>query len=115
MINFRKAGNFYSVYDDDAIILHSLFKYKIKDDRVGFPVASIDKIIDKLNMLNIDYKIDNEETHFTNNKYNFYLIEAKNRVKMYYKVEEIMKKIEKLDFNQLNELITIIDGYLNES
>ena len=36
MIIFRKSGNFYQVFDDDAIILHSLFKYKINEiiDRI---------------------------------------------------------------------------------
>lgn len=38
MIIFRKSGNFYQVFDDDAIILHSLFKYKINEiiDRITF-------------------------------------------------------------------------------
>ena len=69
MITFRKQGNFYSVFDDDAIILHSLFNYKIKDSRVGFPISSIDKIESKLKELHVDYKLNDTITHFDDNNY----------------------------------------------
>lgn len=114
MVVFRKAGNFYSVFDDDAIIIHALFKYKIKDGRVGFPVNSISKITDKLNELHIDYKLDNINTHFDDNKYDYYLVDSKNKMALGYKIDEIIDKINNAEFNQLNELIELIDNFFNE-
>lgn len=114
MIIFRKAGNFYSVFDDDAIILHSLFMYKIKDSRVGFPINSIDKVVDKLNELHIDYKLDNVVTNFEDNKYSNYLVMSKNKVALDYKIKEIEEKISTLEFNELSDLIEVIDRFINE-
>ena len=114
MIIFRKAGNFYSVFDDDAIILHSLFHYKIKDNRVGFPINSIEKVIDKLKTLHVDYKLDDIITHFEDNKYDFILIDSKNKVSLDYKINEIIDKINNSDYNTLNKLIELIDKFYNE-
>ena len=114
MIIFRKAGNFYSVFDDDAIILHSLFKYKIKDNRVGFPINSIEKVTDKLKELHVDYKLDDMITHFEDNKYDYILVDSKNKISLDYKINEIMEKIENSDYNTLNKLIELIDNFYNE-
>ena len=114
MIIFRKAGNFYSVYDNDAIILHSLFKYKIKDNRVGFPISTIDKVTDKLKELHVDYKLDDIITHFEDNKYENILIDSKNKISLDYKINEIISKIENSDYNTLNKLIELIDNFYNE-
>ena len=111
MIIFRKSGNFYCVFDEDAIILHSLFKYKLKDSRVGFPISSINKVIDKLNELHIDYKLDNEVTNFEDNKYDYVLIDSKNKLSLEYKIDEIMEKIQTSDYNTLNKLIEVIDNF----
>lgn len=113
-IVFRKAGNFYSVFDDDAIILHSLFKYKIKDNRVGFPLNSIIKVTDKLKELHIDYRLDDITSHFDDNMYNYYLIDSKNKFSLDYKINEIQEKINNANYNQLNDLIELVDNYFNE-
>ena len=111
MITFRKAGNFYLVFDDDAYILHSLFKYKINDGRVGFSLSRIDKVVNKLRNLHIDYKLDNIITHFEDNKYDYYLMESKNRISIDYKINEIIEKIETSDYNTLTKLIELIDNF----
>lgn len=36
-LKIRKNGLFYDVFNEDVIILHYLFGYKIKDNRVSFP------------------------------------------------------------------------------
>ncbi len=114
MIIFRKSGNFYSVFDDDAIILHSLFNYKIKDSRVGFPVNSIDKVTEKLKELHIDYKLDDIIIHFEDNKYDNVLIESKNKSSLDYKIREIEDRINNSDYNTLNKLIEVIDRFFDE-
>lgn len=37
-LKIRKNGLFYEVFNEDAKILHYLFGYKIKDNRVSFPI-----------------------------------------------------------------------------
>lgn len=113
-IIFRKSGNFYSVYDEDAFIIHNLFHYKIKDDRVGFPINSIEKVTEKLNELHINYFLEKEDFLFDDNKYEDYLIESKNKIYLDQKIAIINQKIQKANFNQLNELIEIIDRFFYE-
>lgn len=47
---------FFKTMDDDALIIHYLFKYKIYDDKyVAFPLKGISKVTNKFNDLNISY------------------------------------------------------------
>lgn len=114
MIIFRKSGNFYSVYDNDAIILHYLFGYKIKESRVGFPLSSIEKVVAKLDELHVNYRFQDKEMVFEDNKYDNLLIESKNKISLDYKINEIESKINSLDYNKLNGLLELIETYLNE-
>lgn len=76
---FMKVGNFYQTFDDDAVIMNYLFGYKIKDNRVGFPISSFNKIINKLDKSNINYFIDDIEKRFDNNNYSS-LLEKSNDI-----------------------------------
>ena len=57
----RKIGGFYQAFDDDALIMSYLFNYKIINYRCGFPISSINKVIEKLEELNINYILKQEE------------------------------------------------------
>lgn len=54
-------GNFYVTFDNDAIIMSSIFNYKVKEFKnlviVGFPVNSLYKIISRLDSLKINYLV----------------------------------------------------------
>lgn len=56
-----KTGQFYSAYDTDAEIIAFLNKYKIINKKgyqtCGFPLKSLNKVIDKLDIEEINYKI----------------------------------------------------------
>ena len=75
-----KAGVFYICINDDAFILNKLFGYKIKEfnnyKRIGFPINSLNKVLKRLERLNINYIVyDNKiitKVNFTNNSYNKY-------------------------------------------
>ena len=44
-----KSGRFYNTYGDDSIILNYLFGYKIiKENKVGFPINSLVKVLNTL-------------------------------------------------------------------
>ncbi len=75
-----KIGIFYETYNNDALIINKLFKYKVKKigdfDRVGFPINSYDKVIKKLNECKINYVVIDGGTFskkFLKNNYKKYL------------------------------------------
>lgn len=56
-----KSGSFYITYENDAIIFNKIFSYQNINNKVGFPIRSIDKIMNSLNEKNISYIIDNND------------------------------------------------------
>ena len=113
-ILFRKNGLFYEVYDEDAIIINYLFNYKIKNNRVGFPISSHEKVINKLKEENIKYKDIDNEYNPDNNRYNELLLLSRDKVNLEKKVNEIINKIDKLDEEKLNKLLDIIKEFIDE-
>ena len=61
------------MYDDDCYIINYFFGYKIKEDRVGFPINSINKVVNVLEDNHISYEIKNKKSIDFNNKKNNYL------------------------------------------
>lgn len=47
-LEIRKIGNFYYVFDDDCYVLYNLFKYKIQNNKTGFPISALNKVINTL-------------------------------------------------------------------
>ena len=47
-VRLRKHGKFYATYDDDALVVHGIFKYKICNGRVGFPESALGKVTNVL-------------------------------------------------------------------
>ena len=47
-IVLRKSGGFYICFDDDAIVVSYLCNYKINNGKVGFPLNTINKVLDRL-------------------------------------------------------------------
>ena len=70
-----KNGSFYITFCDDALILNYLFNYKVINNKVGFPISNLDKVLSKLDSNNISYYIDdnynnilyNAKTNYFNN------------------------------------------------
>lgn len=103
-----KSGTFYITFSNDALILNNLFSYEIKNDKLGFPINTIDKIINKLNDESINYTIYNDEKdiivkEFNNNKYfEFYKISKDDEYNKS-KIEILIRRIEFLiDYDKDN-------------
>ena len=78
-----KVGNFYHIYDEDAIIMFYLFKYKLIDNKGGFPIRSLEKVINKLIKNGINYYVDEDNfKRFDNNSY----LELLDKSKLYYEL-----------------------------
>lgn len=112
-----KIGNFYEVYNNDAIIISYLFNYKIKtlssnDITCGFPLVSISKvkyILDKkyINYIIIDKAHNYEEIEKNDfkkkNKYNDLYNDANTFID---KINRI-NKIKNYLLNNANKIIEV--------
>lgn len=116
----RKSGGFYNVFDGDAIIVSYLTGYKITDGRCGFPLNSLNKVINLLDDNKINYivkenMIDKEKKNYKkNNKYNKILDKGKKKINIDYRVSIIMNRIKELSYDKLSSLLDIIEEYINE-
>lgn len=114
-----KSGNFYLSFDEDAIIMNKVFNYKINNlksnIKVGFPVNSLNKCLEKLKNLNINFLIidNNEIIKKQNNDINnfsnylggvFEYISINNKIKS---INEFIKSMN--DNNKKIELIHKIE------
>ena len=113
-ISILKTGNFYNIYNDDCYILYYLFNYKIINNKLGFPLSSLPKVINTLENKKINYSIDNNEITFRNNNYLKYLNLGKEKYNTTLARKTIEEKIKRLSKKQANELFNIIKRYLDE-
>ena len=107
----RKSGGFYAVYDD-VYILNYFFGYKIKEDRVGFPINSINKVINVLEDNHISYEIKNEVYVDFNNRNNYkkFIDIGKKKYNLRYRVESIINNIDKLEEDKIDSILDYIEG-----
>ena len=112
-----KAGNFYYTYYNDAYIISYIFKYQIRDNRVGFPINAKDKIIKVLNKYEIGYiEVLNDNliySYLSNNKYNIKLKEAKESLDLNKSLEDLFKLIE-IKVKENNNYLLLIKRYVDE-
>lgn len=111
-IIFIKSGNFFLTFYQDAYVMNELFHYKlIKANgyiKVGFPLIAFNKIIKKLEELQINYLIHDSDIidrqKYKNNNYKQYLKENQYEL-LFYRINTIHKI---LNDNIMNSNIKII-------
>lgn len=99
-----KEGAFYKAIGVDAIILWHLFDYRIiKEDMVGFPITSLNKVLNVLTDTNINYIIvdENQEGKFKVNNYQNILGLAQTRYERFIKKAQIIELINNSMFSDL--------------
>ena len=109
----KNDGKFVLAYNDDAYILHSIFNYKLvregTKDKCGFPSTIIDKIIEKLEELNISYEIYYKNTlesikdYKKKNTYEKQLKDALIQVEIDKKIDLIKYKLSRLPLENVNK------------
>lgn len=116
----RRSGGFYYVFDDDAMIISYLTGYKISGDRCGFPLNSLSKVTNLLEDNSINYlvkekmeEVDRREFK-KNNKYGKILDKGKKKFSIDYRINNIMEKLNELSYDELEELLNIIEDYIDE-
>ena len=110
----KGKGIFYNVYGDDAYVMSSITKNKIKGDRLFFTSKSIEHIKKILEKNKINYRIkDNcniiEEKTFNRNGYNKHFKIGKEKYNENIDKKILIDQIKKLD----HEKIESISKYIN--
>ncbi len=111
-----KSGNFYIALGDDAKILNNILGYQIKEFsntiKIGFPIISLNKVIDKLDTLKVNYMVIDKEIilkkKFNKNNYNKHLIKRSNEDR----IEDINLKLLDMKNTNIDLLLTKIEGLL---
>lgn len=115
IITISKKGGFYNVYNNDCYILYYLFNYKVINNKLGFPISTLPKVISTLENKKINYSIENkEEKSFINNNYLKYLNLGKEKYNITQTKKTFEEKIKRLSKKQTNELFNLIKRYLDE-
>ena len=116
-----KAGVFYICINDDAFILNKIFGYKIKEfnnyKRIGFPINSLNKVLKRLERLNINYIVyDNKiitKVNFTNNSYNKYRIDINTYNSYLRRIKNINNiLVDRINSNNLKDILGKIENIL---
>ena len=89
-----KSGIFYYTYDKDALMLSFIMGYKKINNRVGFPINNLEKVLSILSNLRINVYVDNMIFEH-GDMYNIYL--------------------DKVNFdNKVKDLISLIESKINK-
>lgn len=116
-----KNGNFYLALNNDAIVMNTLFNYKIKEStnliKVGFPTTSLNKIMSRLDTLSINYLVvDNEivnKRKFKNNSYAKYYKKVDNYEILISRINKIYDVLRKnLDKKNIKAILEEIEDIL---
>ena len=117
VLKIRKSGTFYNVFDDDCYILYYLFGYSIKNNKIVFPKSALNKVINKLDEVKINYEVIGEDikSNFKNlNKYLKFVDYGKNKYNKDIHFVNIMDKLDKVSSLKLEKILIAIENILDE-
>ena len=118
-----KFGNFYEMFDKDAVIASNILNYKLSkiSDTVkcGFPISSLDKVLNLLKDKQINYVvIENNnvtnEQNFENNIYNSFDFDINNIKYNFLRINKITKYLNDNAYNNISKLLERIEELINE-
>lgn len=120
----RKSGGFYICFDDDAIVLSYLCNYivlsylcnyKINNGKVGFPLNTINKVINILENNSVSYIVKenmedvNKKMYGNKNKYKCYLEKGKKKIDLDYRISKIINKVNNMTEEEVSKLLDLIE------
>lgn len=124
-----KVGKFYNAYGKDAYILSDLFSYKIKivEDKIyncGFPEASLNKVMarlekEKINYIIVDkrnnYEKDEESDNKNLNRYDKAFEKAHKNISYKIRIEKINNfLLSYKDKEELKNILEQMEKIINE-
>lgn len=96
--------------------MHFIFGYQIKDNRCGFPLNALNKVINVLEDKKISYEVIGEcSKDFKKlNTYKSYLEKSQNKLEINERLDNIINKLENLDSERLYLLLDKFENILYE-
>ena len=112
-IIIMKNGIFYNVLGKDCYILKNIFNYKVgvfgNTVKVGFPIGSLNKVLDTLDKLKISYIVYEEfvclETHYNSKNYDLFL---KNNLSINDRIKFICEKLNEIKYDE--EIFNVLES-----
>ena len=116
-IEFKRKGKFYEVKHEDAYIFWYLLRYKIHNNKVGFPESSLFKVLEVLKQNQVGYRLslDDDLGYIKSNKENKYkeiLEKAKKEWIKEKKEKDLLEKIKKAKQEDLEKVLSYIESVL---
>ena len=111
-----KVGSFYHVYNKDAILMFYFFSYKILENRVGFPISTLSKVIRFLRKNEINYYVYDEKLEeFEINHYDLFVEKSKEYYQLRSEIDEIYHYlITNIERKYMKRLIQKIKEVIDE-
>ena len=122
-----KVGTFFHCYNRDSYIVAYLFGYQVRNienngKECGFPINSLDKVIEKLENENINYAIYDKKDNYSEskvcdfkelNEYSKYFEKARKYINYKFRIERINNKLLlNIDTKELDNNLTKIEDIL---
>ena len=113
-----KSGSFYVSFDEDSLILNKVFNYKIlelkNNIKAGFPLNSLDTVINKLKELSINYiiiedKNIKEKYEVENNNFSKYTSSVFEVISINNRIDKIVDKLKSIDNDKVKEILDEIE------
>jgi len=117
VVKIRKSGTFYTVFDDDCYIIYFLFNYNIKNSKIGFPKSALNKVINKLDELKINYEVvgvDLRGNYKNLNKYLKFVELGKIKYNSDINYQNIIDKLKDVSDEKLERILMTIESILDE-
>ncbi len=116
-IVFRKNGNFYRSFDEDAVMMSYLFDYKLTNASIGFPLSGLSKVSKTLREKGINFIVKDKfqvvtSEEFVVNNYSTYMDESMKMFKMRKNIERMNEKMKSLSEMDILDLEDYIDKLL---
>ena len=116
----RRNGGFYYAFDNDALVISYLTGYKVSSGRCGFPLNSLNKVTNLLEESKVNYVVKENmkevesKNYKKNNKYSKVLDKGKKKYDIDYRINKLQEKLNNLSYDKLEELLDIIEDYIDE-
>lgn len=117
-----KSGSFYVSFDEDSLILNKVFNYKLlelkNNIKAGFPLNSLDTVINKLKELSINYiiiedKNIKEKYEVENNNFSKYTSSVFEVISINNRIDKIVKKLKRMDNDNIKEILDEIENMID--
>ena len=112
-IIIMKNGIFYNVLGKDCYILKNIFNYKVgvfgNTVKVGFPIGSLNKVLDTLDKLKISYLVYENDvsliTYYNSENYDLFL---KNNLSINDRIKFINERLNEIKYDE--EIFMVLES-----